>query len=623
MHFLNIRKVSLLLLLFASSIFSKPNKYIIDFLYVNANTGESSGGHSALKIGELVYHFQYHTDKVFHIEREYWNNFYYLYGIQGNRTTFVHRIRVSKDTWMKVREFFNFAYLVQIKHLEVLKSLKYTREIFETFLSNDKKVELSGLGYYSNYKKNSELDFFIRQVKQKYGSNYLESQITKLKKKISTINFLQSSLDITKVSRTHFQNQNVLLSDKYYNTLYKLEALKVLKLQKALKPKTYFSVYNILKDNDYYLSEFEKQKLIYFKQDLQNNLLHLLSSERKDWGYPMLIGLARLLVIEKSLQENKLFFLDCFGNIHYLIKKKVITNLKHKKKLKQDSYRLFLDAKSLFFSNKKSYENDYRQMEDIANRYQELRIGIDNSLPVRSSISKLLPQKKGYTRILHKLPSEKEIKTNLRIAKQNEYHYHEKLREIYDYHLIYENCTTAIFDYLNNAFEFNPTLVKRNLGGNISENDLFVFVPFFAYYKVGKEFNVISSKEILSVRRKLLNQFSQNKNNFWINLRESNTISSKIYRFNSDDSFFIFFTDDVFFLRPFMGFFNLLAGIGESSYGVLKLPLDKGDRLLKGIRGVFFSLPELVFFNIRKGTFTVLDKDDLKWLQEEAEKEFK
>ena len=45
---------------------------------MDANTGQSSGGHTGLKIGQYIYHFQYFDDKIFHIVRENWNEFKYI-----------------------------------------------------------------------------------------------------------------------------------------------------------------------------------------------------------------------------------------------------------------------------------------------------------------------------------------------------------------------------------------------------------------------------------------------------------------------------------------------------------------------------------------------------------------
>jgi hypothetical protein len=47
---------------------------------------------------------------------------------------------------------------------------------------------------------------------------------------------------------------------------------------------------------------------------------------------------------------------------------------------------------------------------------------------------------------------------------------------------------------------------------------------------------------------------------------------------------------------------NLITGLAASAVGLAMLPVDGGD-LWAGIRGAVFSLPELVFENIRKGSF--------------------
>ncbi|OCC30170.1 Uncharacterized protein GNX_1315 [Leptospira interrogans serovar Canicola] len=84
---------------------------------------------------------------------------------------------------------------------------------------------------------------------------------------------------------------------------------------------------------------------------------------------------------------------------------------------------------------------------------------------------------------------------------------------------------------------------------------------------------------------------------------ESFTFSSSIYKPNKEDHFFPLFTDDVFWGRPLYGTVNLAAGFGTSLIGIFTLPFDQGEKLQKGFQSLFFSLPELVFFNIRKGTF--------------------
>ena len=51
------------------------------------------------------------------------------------------------------------------------------------------------------------------------------------------------------------------------------------------------------------------------------------------------------------------------------------------------------------------------------------------------------------------------------------------------------------------------------------------------------------------------------------------------------------------------------TGLGATLVGVATLPFDRGKTLWAGLKGVMFSLPELVFFNIRKGSFDYIEDD--------------
>ena len=85
-------------------------------------------------------------------------------------------------------------------------------------------------------------------------------------------------------------------------------------------------------------------------------------------------------------------------------------------------------------------------------------------------------------------------------------------------------------------------------------------------------------------------------------LRESNVVTSTVYRPGAGDSWFLFFTDEAALARPFFGAFNVAAALLETAVGVASLPFDAGDRLVAGATGLVFSAPELVFANFRKGT---------------------
>src|SRR5262249_18735334 len=92
-------------------------------------------------------------------------------------------------------------------------------------------------------------------------------------------------------------------------------------------------------------------------------------------------------------------------------------------------------------------------------------------------------------------------------------------------------------------------------------------------------------------------------------LRESNTLTSAMYRHNADDSIFIFFTDDAVLARPLLGALNLAVGLAASAVGLVTLPADGGKTLLAGLKGAGFSLPGPFFQTIRKGSFGHVKRD--------------
>ena len=53
----------------------------------------------------------------------------------------------------------------------------------------------------------------------------------------------------------------------------------------------------------------------------------------------------------------------------------------------------------------------------------------------------------------------------------------------------------------------------------------------------------------------------------------------------------------------------MLTGLGASVAGVVALPFDRGRTFWAGLKGIVFSLPELFFVNIRKGSFDYVGED--------------
>ena len=46
----------------------------------------------------------------------------------------------------------------------------------------------------------------------------------------------------------------------------------------------------------------------------------------------------------------------------------------------------------------------------------------------------------------------------------------------------------------------------------------------------------------------------------------------------------------------------IVAGLGETLWGGVRAPFDRGETLLRGLKGTVVSLPELAFVSLRKGS---------------------
>jgi hypothetical protein len=151
-----------------------------------------------------------------------------------------------------------------------------------------------------------------------------------------------------------------------------------------------------------------------------------------------------------------------------------------------------------------------------------------------------------------------------------------------------------------------PEASQRLLGGYIDEQALINMIPFVAYDQIARKYRVTGSFKLAPYREQQLKQRYLQTPQWKVDLQESNIISSSIYDWNSEDSAFLFFTQDEVWLRPLQGGLNLAVAGGQGLYGLLSWPWDSGHHIQKSLKGIFVSLPELLFFNIRKGSFPQL-----------------
>ena len=118
---------------------------------------------------------------------------------------------------------------------------------------------------------------------------------------------------------------------------------------------------------------------------------------------------------------------------------------------------------------------------------------------------------------------------------------------------------------------------------------------------VNRAYLVSERSTLPSYRAYWLAQLRKTDGPLRVTLRESNTLTTTLRHPDDRDDVFLFYTDDTVALRPLYGAINASVGAGATVVGLATLPFDGGLLFATAVRSTVFSLPELVFANLRKG----------------------
>ncbi|MGJ4751628.1 hypothetical protein [Leptospira kmetyi] len=573
---------------------------------MDSNTGQSSGGHTGLRIGNKVYHYQFFPDDIFHLVRESYDDFAFSYNIVSNRTSILTRLKLDPKEISVLESGLNRLYLVQFRHLQNLELLKKETKFFEELNSPEKKIGLRATAYFT-FKERSPISKNIKsEIVSLLGEDFLsdlehtlEYQLYSPKSPLERIEFPPLPEKMTRDRFPFFKPGSFLnLRDALEGIVF----CRILREEWAANPE--FKISNI--QNSLNPKEIELLKNFYKKQIL--SLAQIVSERDPGWGYSGLVTLGRLHAIEESLRTGYPVFLSSFPENSPIVYREDKEDQKALDYLSEENWSVVSLARKKISEINELTEKEYQIWEDATNRAFELKEGIDNSIPVRVTSGKLIPERENKFLLPIVFPEETVLAEYLKHAKQRETEYHVRLKKLYPFHLLFENCTTEIIRSVQNSFD-----AKENPfpGEKINFDYSIAFIPFHASHSVSKNWNSTGQTTLLSYRRRKLSELLQKDPSFKNSLRESFTFSSTIYKPNREDHFFPLFTDDVFWLRPIYGTVNLGAGLGATTIGIFTSPFDKGERFQKGFQSLFFSFPEFVFFNIRKGTFPAVSMREI------------
>ncbi|MGZ8237670.1 MAG: hypothetical protein ACXWTY_07330 [Methylobacter sp.] len=636
------------LFIFSNPVLSASFAYI----YVEASEGNSSGGHSAIQFGDEIYHYQHLDSGLIRLLRQDSNDFQFQYRFLQNRRLHLSQIEVSKETYNLLKTQFKLQFLAQAQQFKQLDDLHKDRaliyrllhkltlddSLLESDLSSVLRLKGAGLFYaeqaVGSQNANDELRYskdlhaqssrivqiLRNKIEQNNGQNFLLRRQQHLESQIKALNPPRWPTGNPVLSHEKFPPAIYSFAGKYSDYLTGLLAIKALNESQPLQANAVFVTYQ----PEFIMTGEERKALLSLRNQLENSLLKSVNSSRPDWGYALLVNMARLIAIEMSLKLGRWVFIDDYAfESEWLSADQFAQYSEQMQTQISDALDNLNQQRKMILTTGNMTEAHYSGLEMSANRYLELLKG-RQQMDLRYIGEKALPSK-SISLPDWIVPEITQLQLKIALIELENYErkLFQELEKHYRYDLITRNCVTELFrtieqalsqqiQVIDNQSKTDKLVMKestKRLGGGISV--LNNFIPFVSFQSVQDHYNVTATKVLNSYRGQQLEKLYAQHNNLLIALRESNIFSTTLYKFNPDDAFFIFFTDDHVLFRPFFGLFNTTAGLGQSVVGFLSWPFDEGNNLKSGVTGIFMSLPELFFFNMRKGSYKYLSYNQL------------
>lgn len=583
--------------LFATPKQEESRRY--GFLYIDSNSGQSSGGHSALLLGDRVYHLQYSfEDQIFHIVRENWYDFRFQYGVIENRNIEFYEWKLSDRAKRILRQKWNELYLVQETHIQNQKRLEEDWEWKETLPTKEPlRLGIPGFGYFTKIEdlnaSYTELFAFTNDEYQKINASI---ETLKSQEKDSNSSHVKTNQPLPE-TKSAFQ---LVASIQTETSLYIQKERKSFVRKFLLKPVIlYEQAFVRLDPNEFGFSEEELVILQTYLKELKEELKTCLFVEDcLDWEEMTL--LLRIIYLQKSIEAKTIVFprknFEGFSYIDYVNLPEPVFATKLKEYgilLREKRKEFLLSYHPIHFYNWESFLSRYLSFIEGKSYSEGIEFNWVGQNPYGETQS---------------LTTQTREEDSLLSAKQNWEVYTKNVQGLYSYHLVFQNCTNELFQYMNLMFP-DGKIENQQFWDPLQNSWIhFNFVPSIAAMKLANSRYTGQVKVFPSYRN-----LKRNKIKSWSekNLKERFVPTATIYKPNPLDHSFLFFTEESIWNRPILGLANVVWGLGYTGMGIVKSPMDRGKSFTKGTETIFYSLPELFFFNIRKGHFPLIAAEEV------------
>jgi len=559
----------------------------------------------ALRFGEQTYHFQYHEGGVLRLQRDDSAGFLHAYAGLENRDVHVRRIAVSHDTYALLRTRFNDRFLLEARQFAALDAVRSERDVREALARGvAPEVVLRGAGFFAPPGPHAgEAGASAGPPLARAAIERRRAEVERALADLAGMAVVEMTIDAAPhayaaAAHTYAERARELLEAA--------SALDVLARDAPLA----VGALRWSDAEELRLAPEEVAALAAFAATLDARAAALLGSPRPDWGHALLLTLARRAAVDASLAAGRLLVLDAYPpDAATLSPGEVAARADVLPRLLADA-RDDLRAARAHAAAAAPRESTYGDVEAAANRFVELHESATRGAPLRLAPGALVPAGAARATLpAAALPDPASGRRAADAAREAEARWAAELRRRYAYDLLSRNCVSEIFREIEDALAgVAPdgdacAESARRLGGCVPPGALPGSIPFVAARDVGRALAVAETDVVPSHRSARLAAMYERENDLAVFLRESNVLTSRIYRPRAEDSPFLFFTDDAPALRPLLGAVNLATGLGAGAAGLLLLPTGDADLLVAGLRGALFSLPELAFVSLRKGSF--------------------
>jgi len=559
-------------------------------VHVEANVGSASGGHSALRIGERVFHYHHSDDGLLTLERDPWATFCHLYAGLENRSLHVVELAAAPADVARIAGRFNRAFIVQARDLDRLRRLgddaAWWLALGDGATARPLPL-LRGAGLLAATGRDDVAAVALRDaVGGALGPSFLKDAIAQVDAGLRAFRPARDATDLEPL------RERLLLR----------AALLALEEARPLAADA------VVDDVDLApLTAVERSALESFRARHAATVVDLLRSQRPDRGFPLHVAIARHHAAALSLACDRLVTLDVVPDDARCVARDDPSESAAAARVAARALDECREIRAAVCAEPRFREPLFALLEESLTRCREAQRGARGG-PLRLFEGRAVPSK-GRAVARDGLAPVPEATGRAARAAARRDDFDRTLRARYAYALIGRNCATELVRTLDESF-VDERDATAALGARLEPGAGLTFIPFELEREVAARLRVANVLTIPSHRLREMARLERNDPGIATSLREATTLTSTIYTPREADGAFLFFTDDAAWLRPVAGVANLGYGVARGVGGLFTWPFDDGAALRAGWSGALFSLPELVFCNVRKGTFRDVEPEE-------------